>query len=70
MWITGNHDVGKDGSMAEARCGGALVEELELSGLILRHRAKKGETRPELSGHFHPRLQLTIHSAASCARAR
>ena len=61
VWITGNHDVGKDGSVAEARCGGTLVEELELSGLILRHRAKKGETRPELSGHFHPRLQLTIH---------
>ena len=60
VWITGNHDIGKDGSVAEARCGGTLVEELELSGLILRHRAQKGETRPELSGHFHPRLQVTI----------
>lgn len=61
VWITGNHDLGKDGSLAEARCGGTLVEELELSGVILRHMAKKGETRPELSGHFHPRLQLSIH---------
>ena len=60
VWITGNHDIGKDGSLAEARCGGTLVEELELSGLILRHQARKGETRPELSGHFHPRLQLTV----------
>ncbi len=60
VWITGNHDVGKDGSLAEARCGGTLVEELELSGFVLRHMAKKGETRPELSGHFHPRLQLTV----------
>jgi len=60
VWITGNHDIGKDGSMAEARCGGTLVEELEVSGLILRHKAKRGETRPELSGHFHPRLQLTV----------
>ncbi|MBX9897420.1 MAG: ligase-associated DNA damage response endonuclease PdeM [Qipengyuania sp.] len=60
VWITGNHDVGKDGSLAEARCGGTLVEEMELSGLILRHQAKKGETLPELSGHFHPRLQLTV----------
>ena len=60
VWITGNHDIGKDGSMAEARCGGTLVEEMELSGLVLRHQAQKGETRPELSGHFHPRIQLTV----------
>ncbi len=60
VWITGNHDVGSDGSLAEARCGGTLVEELELAGVILRHQAKPGETRPELSGHFHPRLQLTV----------
>ena len=60
VWITGNHDIGKSGGVAEAKCGGTLVEEMELSGLILRHEAKKGETRPELSGHFHPRLQLTV----------
>lgn len=60
VWITGNHDVGSDGSLAEARCGGTLVDELELAGVILRHQAKPGETRPELSGHFHPRLQLTV----------
>ena len=60
VWITGNHDIGNDGSLAEARCGGTLVEEMEVSGLILRHQAKKGETRPELSGHFHPRLQLNV----------
>ena len=35
-------------------------EELELAGLVLRHRAKKGETRPEMSGHYHPRVQLTV----------
>ena len=56
VWITGNHDPDM-----EARCGGTLVEEIELNGTILRHRAKKGETRPELSGHYHPRLQLKIH---------
>lgn len=60
VWITGNHDLGKDGSVAEARCGGTLVEEMEISGLILRHQARQGETRPELSGHFHPRLQLNV----------
>ena len=60
VWITGNHDIGKDGAVAEARCGGTLVEEMELSGVVLRHQAKKGETKPELSGHFHPRLQLNV----------
>lgn len=56
VWITGNHD-----PHMEARCGGTLAEELEIGGVVLRHRAKAGEIRPELSGHFHPRLQLTVH---------
>ena len=60
VWITGNHDIGRHGAVAETNCGGTLVEELELAGMILRHQAKPGETRPELSGHFHPRLQLTV----------
>jgi uncharacterized protein len=55
VWITGNHDPDMD-----ARCGGTLTEELEIGGVVLRHRARPGETRPELSGHFHPRLQLTV----------
>jgi hypothetical protein len=56
VWITGNHD-----PEMEARYGGTLAEELEIGGAILRHRAQKGETRPELSGHYHPRLQLKVH---------
>lgn len=60
VWITGNHDIGKDGAIAETHCGGTLVEELELTGMILRHQAKPRETRPELSGHFHPRIQFTV----------
>ena len=55
IWITGNHD-----ATMEARCGGTLAEELELGGMILRHQARPGETRPELSGHFHPKLSLSI----------
>ena len=52
VWITGNHD-------AEARpAEGTLAEEIEVSGLVLRHRATPGETRPELSGHYHPRLSV------------
>ena len=60
VWITGNHDPDME-APKEAHWGGTLVEEIEIGGTILRHRAKKGETRPELSGHYHPRLQLTVH---------
>jgi hypothetical protein len=52
VWITGNHDQG-------ATMGTAL-NELCLGGLWLRHEARPGETRPELSGHFHPKLRLTL----------
>ena len=57
VWITGNHD-----ASMEARSGGALAEELEIAGIVLRHQARAGETRPELSGHYHPRLQLTVRA--------
>ena len=53
-WIVGNHDPG----FAD-HCGGALVAEAEVDGLILRHESDPAETRPELSGHFHPKLRIT-----------
>ena len=65
VWITGNHD-----PAMEARSGGTIAAELEVAGMILRHHARTGETRPELSGHFHPRLQVRLrgrHVARPCA---
>jgi len=65
VWITGNHD-----ASMEARQGGTLAEELEIAGIVLRHQAKQGESRPELSGHYHPRLQITVrdrHIRRPCA---
>ena len=53
-WITGNHD-----PVLTDHCGGAIVEEAEIDGLVLRHEAVPGERRPELSGHFHPKLRIT-----------
>lgn len=53
VWITGNHD-----SAADYPAGGEPVEEIEAAGIVLRHRARPGETRPELSGHFHPKLTV------------
>ncbi|HVJ00449.1 MAG TPA: ligase-associated DNA damage response endonuclease PdeM [Sphingomonas sp.] len=64
VWIAGNHDAG-----LIDHCGGEIVEETELDGLVLRHEAVPGETRPELSGHFHPKLRLTLrgrHVARRC----
>jgi DNA ligase-associated metallophosphoesterase len=52
VWVSGNHDLGN------VPCGTA-IDELEVAGLILRHEALAGETRPELSGHFHPKLKVT-----------
>jgi DNA ligase-associated metallophosphoesterase len=54
VWITGNHDAG-----LVDHCGGEIMEEAEVDGLILRHEADPDEARPELSGHFHPKLRLT-----------
>ncbi len=54
-WIVGNHDPG----FAD-HCGGEIVEEAVFDGIVLRHEAEIGETRPELSGHFHPKLRLHL----------
>jgi len=54
-WIVGNHDPG----FAD-HCGGTIAEEVELGGIILRHEALRGEPRPEISGHFHPKLRVNL----------
>jgi DNA ligase-associated metallophosphoesterase len=54
-WIVGNHDPG----FAD-HCGGRLAEEVEIDGIVLRHEAVRGDPRPELSGHFHPKLRLHL----------
>jgi DNA ligase-associated metallophosphoesterase len=55
IWIFGNHDPG----FAD-HCGGTLVEEAEVSGILLRHEAHIDESRPELSGHFHPKFRVNL----------
>jgi DNA ligase-associated metallophosphoesterase len=52
-WITGNHD-----PYFADPCGGRLALEEEVDGLVLRHEADPAEMRPELSGHFHPKLRV------------
>ncbi len=54
-WVTGNHDHALDDPF-----GGRIIQEAEVDGLILRHEADPTDRRPELSGHFHPKLRVAI----------
>lgn len=65
VWITGNHD-----EALPKGFGGTIVPELVVGGVILRHEARAGETAPELSGHYHPKLRVNVrnrHIARPCA---
>jgi len=62
-WITGNHDAG-----LANRCGGEIVEEAVIDGLVLRHEADPREARPELSGHFHPKLRVSVRGRSVARR--
>src|SRR5690606_6658275 len=55
VWIAGNHDGLSGGSW-----GGEVAEEMIIDGIVLRHQCRADETRPEISGHFHPKLRLTV----------
>jgi DNA ligase-associated metallophosphoesterase len=56
VWIVGNHDPG-----FSDHCGGRLADEQEVAGIILRHEAVRHDPKPEMSGHFHPKLRLNLH---------
>ena len=65
VWITGNHD-----AQGTPENLGTVASEAKEAGIVLRHQALTGETRPEISGHFHPRLCLTVrerHIRRPCA---
>jgi DNA ligase-associated metallophosphoesterase len=55
VWIVGNHDAG-----FVDHCGGRLVEEITVAGIVLRHEAERDDPTPEMSGHYHPKLRLTM----------
>jgi DNA ligase-associated metallophosphoesterase len=54
-WIVGNHDPG----FAD-HCGGRIVNEVQLGSIVLRHEAVPGDARPEMSGHYHPKLRVHL----------
>ncbi len=55
IWITGNHDRAVSGIW-----GGNAFDELSLAGITLRHEAKRGDPKPEISGHFHPKFRQVL----------
>jgi DNA ligase-associated metallophosphoesterase len=63
VWIVGNHDVG-----FLDHCGGRIEEEEVIDGIVLRHEALAGETRPEMSGHFHPKYRLSLRGRSVSRR--
>ena len=63
IWITGNHD-----AAFVDHCGGRIVEDAEVDGVVLRHEAERADTRPELSGHFHPKLRVAVRGRSVARR--
>jgi uncharacterized protein len=55
LWIAGNHD-----GLSGGAWGGEVADELLVDGIVFRHQSLGSETRPEISGHFHPKLRLNI----------
>lgn len=55
VWITGNHDVDM-----RSMPGGRRMTEAQVDGIWLRHEAAADDPRPEISGHFHPKLRLSV----------
>lgn len=53
LWVTGNHDPALPGWL------GAPTPQLERAGLVLRHEPDPADPRPQLAGHFHPKIALS-----------
>ncbi|RJF93415.1 ligase-associated DNA damage response endonuclease PdeM [Sphingomonas cavernae] len=63
VWVTGNHDPALDSEL-----GGEVVDEAVVDGLVLRHEADPSDPRPELSGHFHPKLRVRVRGRSVARR--
>ena len=63
VWIVGNHDAG-----FTDHCGGRIEEECEVGGIILHHEAAANDPTPEMSGHYHPKLRLSLRGRSVSRR--
>jgi len=55
VWIAGNHD-----GLAGGAWGGTVADEMVVDGIVFRHQCNPGDTRPEISGHYHPKLRVNL----------
>lgn len=53
IWVEGNHDVG---GAFPGRVAGAL----HVDGISLRHESDPADAKPEISGHFHPKVRFSV----------
>ncbi len=54
-WIIGNHDPDVGGAW-----GGTVHAQMQMAGIMLRHNVVHSDTRPEISGHYHPKLRIKL----------
>ncbi len=54
VWVSGNHDP------APVTLGGAHTDLLAMGPLTFRHEARSGDVSGEISGHYHPKLRLSL----------
>src|SRR3546814_10277695 len=59
LWIAGNHD-----GLSGGAWGGEVADEITVDGIVFRHQSLAHETRPEISGHFHPKLRFNVRGRA------
>lgn len=55
LWIGGNHD-----ALTETVFGITVGEAMQSSGIVYRHQARVTELAPEITGHYHPKLYMSI----------
>lgn len=58
LWLAGNHDPDAHG------LGGPRYETLALGPLLFRHEAREGAAPGEISGHYHPKLRLSLRAGS------
>ena len=63
-WIIGNHDPNVGASW-----GGRVEAEWEVGDIMFRHEAESGWSGPEISGHYHPKLRMTVRGRSVNRRA-
>jgi len=63
LWIEGNHDPAPAGLW-----GGRVADEAVIGPLVFRHQAMEDRPAGEVSGHYHPKLSLSVRGRSVSGR--